>query len=43
MYVSMKEMLNNANKNNYAVLAVNCFNMETVRAAVKAAEEKELR
>ena len=40
MYVSMKEMLNNANKNNYAVLAVNCFNMETVRAAVKAAEEK---
>ena len=40
MLLSMKEMLNNANKNNYAVLAVNCFNMETARAAMNAAQEK---
>jgi fructose-bisphosphate aldolase class II len=40
MLLSMKEMLDNANKNNYAVLAINCFNMETVRAAIEAAYEK---
>ena len=40
MYVPMGEILNQANKGNYAVLAVNCFNLEMARAAVKAAEEE---
>ncbi len=40
MYVSMKNMLSDANANNYAVMAVNCFNIETVRAVIKAAEEE---
>lgn len=38
MYVSMKNMLSDANANNYAVMAINCFNLETVRAVIKAAE-----
>lgn len=38
MYVSMKEMLDKANKENYAVMAINCFNLETARAVIKAAE-----
>lgn len=38
MYVSMKNMLTDANINNYAVMAINCFNIETVRAVIKAAE-----
>lgn len=38
MYVSMKEILEKANKENYAVMAINCFNLETVRAVIKAAE-----
>lgn len=37
MYVSMKNMLDDANANNYAVMAINCFNIETVRAVVQAA------
>ncbi|MBP9477036.1 MAG: class II fructose-bisphosphate aldolase [Sebaldella sp.] len=41
MLVSMKEMLNDANEKNYAVLAINCFNLETARAVVEAAKEKE--
>ena len=38
MYVSMKEMLRRANKGNYAVMAINCFNLETARAVISAAE-----
>lgn len=39
MYVSMKGMLERANQNNYAVMAINCFNIETVRAVIQAAQE----
>ena len=39
MYVSMKEMLDNANRGGYAVMAINCFNIETVRSVISAAEE----
>jgi len=38
MYVSMTEMLQKANEENYAVMAINCFNLETARAVIKAAE-----
>lgn len=38
MYVSMKKMLDAANKGNYAVMAINCFNLETARAVIRAAE-----
>ncbi len=38
MYVSMKNMLLDANANNYAVMAINCFNIETARAVINAAE-----
>ncbi|WP_315066732.1 class II fructose-bisphosphate aldolase [uncultured Clostridium sp.] len=38
MYVSMTEMLKKANEGNYAVMAINCFNLETARAVIKAAE-----
>lgn len=41
MYVSMKEMLQKANKENYAVMAINCFNLETARSVIKAAEMEE--
>ncbi|WP_196593223.1 class II fructose-bisphosphate aldolase [Pectinatus sottacetonis] len=40
MYVSMKNMLEKANKQNYAVMAINCFNLETVRSVILAAEEE---
>lgn len=40
MYVSMKEMLNKANNNFYAVMAINCFNLETARAVIRAAEKE---
>ena len=33
----MKNMLDDANANNYAVMAINCFNIETVRAVIQAA------
>lgn len=33
----MKKMLDDANANNYAVMAINCFNIETVRAVIQAA------
>lgn len=39
MYVSMKGMLERANKGNYAVMAINCFNIETARAVIHAAEK----
>ncbi|AJG99351.1 fructose-bisphosphate aldolase [Clostridium beijerinckii] len=38
MYVSMREMLKKANEENYAVMAINCFNLETARSVIKAAE-----
>jgi fructose-bisphosphate aldolase class II len=38
MYVSMKGMLKRANEGNYAVMAINCFNIETVRAVITAAQ-----
>ena len=34
MYVSMKGMLKRANEGNYAVMAINCFNIETARAVI---------
>ena len=40
MYVSMKDILEDAHKNNYAVMAVNSINMEMVRAVISAAEEE---
>lgn len=38
MYVSMKGMLKRANEGNYAVMAINCFNIETARAVIDAAQ-----
>ncbi|OCN05817.1 fructose-bisphosphate aldolase [Erysipelotrichaceae bacterium MTC7] len=40
MYVSMKDMLQRANEGNYAVMAINCFNIETARAVIAAAQEE---
>ena len=40
MYVSMKYLLEDANKNNYAIMAVNSINMEMARAVISAAEEE---
>lgn len=39
MYVSMKAMLERANEGKYAVMAINCFNLETAKAVIEAAEE----
>lgn len=39
MLVNMKDMLTHANKHHYAVMAMNCINMEMARGAVEAAEE----
>lgn len=38
MYVSMKKMLDDANIGYYAIMAINCFNIETARTAIRAAE-----
>lgn len=40
MYVSMKKMLEDANANGYAVMAINCFNIETAYTVIRAAEEE---
>lgn len=40
MFVSMKSMLKHANENNYAVMAVNCVDMEQVKAIIGAAVEE---
>jgi len=40
MFVSMKDILIDAHKNNYAVMAVNSINMEMARAVISAAEEE---
>ncbi|WP_017473633.1 class II fructose-bisphosphate aldolase [Amphibacillus jilinensis] len=39
MYVSMKGMLQRANEGKYGVMAINCFNLETAKAVIEAAEE----
>ena len=38
MYTSMKEMLAAANAGGYAVMAINCFNLETARCVINTAE-----
>ncbi len=40
MYCSMKEMLRHAKQNHYAVMAVNCINMEQVKACIESAVEE---
>jgi fructose-bisphosphate aldolase class II len=41
MYVSMTDMLKRANAGNYAVMAINCFNLETARSVIRAAEKEQ--
>ena len=38
MLVSMKDMLQKAQQEHYAVMAINCFNLETMRSVIQAAE-----
>lgn len=40
MLVNMKDMLDNASRDGYAVMAVNSVDMEMVRAVIEAAEEE---
>lgn len=40
MYVSMKDILQHAHENTYAVMAMNSINMEMARAGIEAAEEE---
>lgn len=40
MYTSMKNMLKRAAEGHYAVMAINCFNLETARAVITAAQNK---
>lgn len=40
MYVTMKMILDDANKYNYGVIAANAINLETVRGIIRAAESK---
>lgn len=40
MYVSMKDMLQKAHAGSYAVMAINCFNLETARTVIRAAESE---
>ncbi|PXV88336.1 fructose-bisphosphate aldolase class II [Lachnotalea glycerini] len=40
MYVSMKDMLWHAHDNNYAVMAINCVNMEQAKAIIESAQEE---
>ena len=39
MYVSMRDLLNHANKHNYAVIAANCVNYELAKGIITAADE----
>lgn len=39
MFVTMKAILDHANQHNYAVMAMNCINMEMARAGIDAAEQ----
>lgn len=41
MLVSMKQMLEDARKGSYAVMAINCFNLETMRTVIRAAQRKQ--
>ena len=40
MYVSMKDMLWHAHQHHYAVMAINCVNMEQAKAIIESAEEE---
>ena len=40
MLVNMKYLLDNANRDGYAVMAVNSVNMEMARAVIEAASEE---
>ncbi|MGG6108267.1 class II fructose-bisphosphate aldolase family protein [Pantoea allii] len=40
MYAAMNDLIAQAARHQYAVLAINCFNLESARAAVQAAEEQ---
>ncbi|KGD83492.1 class II fructose-bisphosphate aldolase [Pantoea sp. BS_4] len=40
MYAAMNDLISQAAQKKYAVLAINCFNLESARAAVKAAEQQ---
>ncbi|EGO63061.1 class II fructose-bisphosphate aldolase [Acetonema longum] len=40
MYVSMTDMLHKAHAGSYAVMAINCFNLETARTVIRAAEKE---
>lgn len=40
MYAAMNELISRAAQDKYAVLAINCFNLETARAAIQAAEQQ---
>ncbi|MDF7638285.1 class II fructose-bisphosphate aldolase [Lactobacillus sp. ESL0791] len=40
MLVTMKSILDHANKNNYGIMAMNSVNMEMIRGGIEAAEEK---
>ena len=40
MLVSMKAILDDANRNNYGVMAMNSINIEMARAGIMAAEEE---
>lgn len=39
MLVSMTDMLRKAQREHYAVMAINCFNLETMRTVIQAAEK----
>ena len=39
MYTDIKTILDDANQNNYAVLAASAFNMELARGLIAAADE----
>lgn len=39
MYVSMDAMLDKANKEQYGVMAINCFNLESAYSVISAAED----
>ncbi|WP_130831794.1 class II fructose-bisphosphate aldolase [[Erwinia] mediterraneensis] len=40
MFAMMKDLIQAAARQQYAVLAINCFNLETARAAIQAAEQQ---
>jgi fructose-bisphosphate aldolase class II len=40
MLVNMRKIVKQSYEETYGVLAINCFNLETIRATIRAAEEK---